>query len=42
MFVVYFYIPTDSVVLAKKLEQHRERFRSFYIRHRKVLNFALS
>jgi hypothetical protein len=42
MLVVSFYLPTDSVVLAKELEQHRERFISFYIRHRNVLNFALS
>ena len=42
MLVVSFCLPTDSVVLAREQEQHRERFRSRYIRYRKVLNFALS
>lgn len=42
MFVVSFYLPVDSVVLGRELEQHRESFRSVYIWHREVLNFALS
>lgn len=37
----FFYLPIDSVVLPRELEQHRDRFRSLYIRHGKVLNFAL-